>query len=1033
MKFQFKDQAYQLKAVDSVIRVFEGQPLQNGTSYQIDQGHVSGQTELILEDELTGYRNAEVVLSQDEIFKNIRQLQDENNIIPSKDLVKDLGCCQLDIEMETGTGKTYVYIRTMFELNRRYGWTKFIVVVPSIAIREGVNKTFEITADHFMEIYGKKVNFFVYNSDELSKLDSDFSQSADISVMIINTQAFNTSMKEEAKNKAARIIYDIRDEFQSRRPIDVISANRPIIILDEPQKMGGVATQKALKRFHPLFTLNYSATHKDAHNLIYVLDAIDAFNQRLVKKIDVIGFKIVNLQANSGYVYFDELILSTSHDPQVKLEIDVKGANGAMRRVTKVFDVGDSIYDESNELEEYRHGYVIDEIIVDPEDSSQSELRLSNGVKLHPKEACGNIEEKYKVRIQIRETLRAHFKKESELFAKGIKCLSLFFLDEVANYRCYDDDGNQLTGPYGKIFEEEYADALREFIEQADPKYRNYLENISPDETHTGYFSVDKKNHVINGKIDKNGDADDISAYDLILKNKERLLSLQEPVRFIFSHSALREGWDNPNVFQICTLRQSDSETRKRQEIGRGLRLCVNQQGQRQDIDVLEDKIQDVNRLTVVASESYEKFAKDLQDEFKNDRSARPEKVDVEFLTDKEFPLGNGKKYRFSKEESNNIFIQLCLKGYVDLKTGKPTDKFKDDVANNRLEPLTDEMTPYTEVASRVLQSIYNPSAINSMISNGAQAVVENRINENFDRKEFQELWKRINHYYNYSVNFDSEELINEAVKSINKSLSVSKLRIQITRASQKDRLSDHDLRSGEMLNKDEQSFENIGHDVKNHVRYDLLGKIASETKLTRRTVATILQRISPEKFAMYGDNPEQFIAETSRLILEQKSTMIVEHITYDKIEGCYDSSIFTEEKHSSCDKAFSGTKSVTDYVFTDGVAGKSIEYKFVEDLDKAKEVMVYAKLPKGFKIPTPMGNYSPDWAIAFNDHDSKIKHIFFVAETKGSLKKMDLRGVENAKIECAKALFAQLCIHENDVTYEQVTNYKDLMDKVMQ
>lgn len=460
MKLQFKIQQYQTDAVESTVDIFNGQPNQGLLDYKMDQGKVyvidNGkrieQKGISFSGYDTGYKNGEIVLSEDELLKNIHQIQTQNNIHLSNEVIKRLGACQLDIEMETGTGKTYVYMKTMFELNKRYGWTKFIVVVPSIAIREGVKKSFDITQDHFMELYGKKARYFVYNSDNLNQIDT-YSQSADISVMIINTQAFNTSMKEGGKNKYARIIYDKRDEFGSRRPIDVIAANRPIIILDEPQKMGGAATQTALARFNPLFTLNYSATHRETHNPVYVLDALDAYNQKLVKKIEVVGFELRNLKGTESYIYFDSVVLSKNEPPMVRMEIDVQSKSGNIKRTYKNVGEGDDLYYLSGEMEQYR-GYMLTEI--DP----RGKAIFGNGVTLSVKDIQGNITADHKARIQIRETIKAHFRKESALFKRGIKCLSLFFVDEVANYRQYDDDDNQKLGRYGEIFEQEYMDEL---------------------------------------------------------------------------------------------------------------------------------------------------------------------------------------------------------------------------------------------------------------------------------------------------------------------------------------------------------------------------------------------------------------------------------------------------------------------------------------------------------------------------------------------------------------------------------------------
>ena len=1025
MKLQFKIQQYQTDAVESTVNIFNGQPNQGLLDYKMDQGKVyvidNGkrieQTDFVVNKNDTDYKNGEIVLSEDELLKNIHQIQTQNNIHLSNEVIKRLGACQLDIEMETGTGKTYVYIKTMFELNKRYGWTKFIVVVPSIAIREGVKKSFNITQDHFMELYGKKARYFVYNSDNLNQIDT-FSQSADISVMIIHTQAFNTSMKEGAKNKYARIIYDKRDEFGSRRPIDVIAANRPIIILDEPQKMGGAATQTALARFNPLFTLNYSATHRETHNPVYVLDALDAYNQKLVKKIEVVGFELRNLKGTESYIYFDSVLLSKNEPPMVHLEIDVQSKSGNIKRAYKNVSEGDDLFYLSGEMEQYR-GYMLTEI-----DPLHGKAIFGNGITLNVKDIQGNITADHKARIQIRETIKAHFRKESALFKRGIKCLSLFFVDEVANYRQYDEDGNQQLGRYGEIFEQEYMAELNNNQNMFDPDYMSYLGSISAHATHAGYFSIDKKGHAINSALKRGSDqSDDISAYDLILKNKERLLSLDEPVRFIFSHSALREGWDNPNVFQICSLRQSNSVSQKRQEVGRGLRLCVDRYGVRQDNDALPEEVHKVNRLTVIASEGYATFVADLQHDIRQDLYDRPTKADVDFFTGKIVTCDDGAKYTITKNDAQEIYFQLRMKNYIT-KDGEVTETFRKACAEEALLPLADEFQPMSNSVMKLVQSIYDPSVLKGMIDDGSKTTTpDNKLNDNFMKKEFQELWRRINHKYAYTVSFDSEELIEKAVGAIDRELEVTQLSYVVTRGEQKDNATLDDMKYGEMMRQKESATEKLKTDIVSNVRYDLLGKISSATRLTRKTVATILSKIRPQKFCMYKANPEEFIRKVTRLIMEQKATIIVEHISYNRVEGKFDSDIFTQEKHGTIDRAFEGKKSIVDYVFTDSEG----ERKFVGQIDTAKEVAVYAKLPKGFHIPTPVGNYSPDWAIAFQE--GEVKHIYFVAETKGSMSSMDLREIEKSKISCAEKLFDQ--ISTSNVKYGKVDSFETLMDIV--
>ena len=1029
MKFNFKIQQYQTEAVDAIVRVFNGQPNYDRTIYIRDLGKPQANQQMQLamlnddDDDImsdTGYKNEVVELTDAQLLENIRAIQSENNIKSSDKLIGDIGRCSLDIEMETGTGKTYVYIKTMFELNKRYGWSKFIVVVPSVAIREGVKKSFEMTADHFMEQYSKKARFFIYNSSNLNELDN-FSSGSGINVMIINTQAFASSLKEDGKSKEARIIYSKRDEFGSRRPIDVIKANRPIIILDEPQKMGGEVTQKALKNFNPLFSLNYSATHAKEHNLVYVLDALDAFNKKLVKKIEVKGFEVKNLSGTNKYLYLENIILSPNKPPMAKLEIEVAQKAGHARKLF-TFAVGDDLYYKSGEMEQYKNGYVISDI-----EPLSGTVTFTGGTVIHQGEVIGDIVEQDMRRIQIRETIQSHFEKEEKLFEMGIKTLSLFFIDEVAKYRQYDEDGNELLGEYGKIFKEEYTAILNEYLTMFDTPYQKYLREIEIADTHKGYFSIDKKTgRSVNSALKRGSEfSDDISAYDLILKNKERLLSFGEPTRFIFSHSALREGWDNPNVFQICTLKHSDSSTQKRQEVGRGLRLCVNQTGNRMDMEVLGESIHNINKLTVIASESYKGFVTDLQSDIKKVLYDRPTAATSDYFKGK-FVKVDGKPTDIDEKAAGNIEFYLIQNGYVDMDR-KVTDKYRMDLEMGTLAPMPGSLAPMAEGVHTLVQAIFDESALARMIDDGKQTKIEkNELNKNFYKQEFQELWKRINHKYAYAVSFESSELIEKAIRHIDKELFVSELTYTVSKGEQTDEMSTNALERGEAFKTAKTRTTTLKRGEVSHIKYDLVGKIAEGTILTRKTVVEIIKGISPLKFAMYKANPEEFIAKVVRLINEQKATMIVEHISYDQIEGEYDSTIFTAEKTSaSIDKAFKATKHIQDYVFTDGYAEKSVERRFAEDLDNADEVCVYAKLPRGFHIPTPVGNYSPDWAIAFNE--GAVKHIFFIAETKGTMESLSMRPIERAKISCARKLFNE--ISTENVKYHDVDSYQRLLD----
>ena len=919
--------------------------------------------------------------------------------------------------METGTGKTYVYIKTMFELYKAYGWSKFIVVVPSIAIREGVKKSFEITQEHFMEHYGLKARFFIYNSSNLHQLD-EYSQNAGINVMIINTQAFNTTMNEDKNvegrsgNEAARIIYTKRDEFGSRRPIDVIKANRPIIILDEPQKMSGAATQNALKKnFNPLFSLNFSATHKTSHNLIYVLDALDAFKKKLVKKIEVKGFDLKNLSGTNRYMYLADIVIDRKKPPRARLEFEMKRGSG-IKRETRLLETGDSLYAASNELEEYK-GISIAEI-----DPVRAVVTFSNGESLATGEASGNVNEDDIRRIQIRETISSHFDKEEKLFEQGIKCLSLFFIDEVAKYRQYDEDGNEMLSEYGKVFEEEYTAALNERLTLFPTAYQNYLRGIETSDTHRGYFSIDKKGRAVDSKKARGSEfSDDISAYDLILKNKERLLSFVEPTRFIFSHSALREGWDNPNVFQICTLKHSDNVTAKRQEVGRGLRLCVNSQGERQDLDTCgESLVHGLNVLTVVASESYSGFVSDLQREIRADLYERPTKVSEGYFTGRNVMLGDD-MYSITANDATAIYNYLVRNDYVD-DHGMVTETYRTAAELGNLVPLKEELEPIGEDIHKLVQAIFDPGILDEMASNAHDTKVkDNPVNENW--KYFKELWDKINRRYAYSVDFSSKELVEKSISAINSDLRVAKLTYVITTG----------IQTGEDFGISNTNTKQLKRSHGSFAEYDLIGKVAKETVLTRKTVTEILSGISTEKLYLFKDNPEEFIAKVAGIINQQKASVVVEHITYaPSAEEPYSQDIFNMSRSSDeYAKAFNARNAIQDYIFTDGTAKDSIERRFAEDLDSAEEVVVYAKLPKGprgFYIPTPVGNYSPDWAISFKK--GSLKHIFFIAETKGSMDSLQLRPIEQAKITCAKKLFNEFSTSE--VKYHDVDTYQNLL-----
>lgn len=1032
MKFTYKIQQYQTEAVESIVSVFRGQPYFGPVSYRRELGEsfgaVNGQMHFYPTEELQlgiqggvdgfGFQNGMLMLSEDALLQNIREVQRNNNLKVSERLAEGLGRCSLDIEMETGTGKTYVYIKAIYELNKRYGWTKFIIVVPSIAIREGARKSFEMTQDHFMEQYGKKVRFFVYSSNNLSQLDA-FSSDFGINAMIINMQAFNASMKEGGRSKETKIIYGKRDEFASRRPIDVIKANRPILILDEPQKMGGNATQRALESFNPLFCLNFSATHATRHNLVFALDAVDAYNQRLVKKIEVKGIQVKNLRGTDHYMYLESILISPKHPPRARLEIEVAYQNSTNRE-TRICKVDDNLYEISKHMEQYK-GYRISEI-----DPMAGTVSFTNGAVAVQGEVSGDASEQNIRRIQIRETILSHLEKEEELYQKGIKTLSLFFIDEVAKYRQYDEDGVEVLGEYGKMFEQEYHSIVNGLLEGFDAPYQNYLKGIEVRDTHKGYFSIDKKGHAVNSATKRGWEgSDDSSAYHLIMEHKERLLSFEEPTRFIFSHSALREGWDNPNVFQICTLKHSDSTTMKRQEVGRGLRLCVDKTGHRVDVQVVgEELVHKINRLTVVASESYQKFVADLQKQLKEALSDRPTQASIEYFTGK-MVLMEGTPLKLGKAQAVLLYQYLVKSQYIDGEE-HVTEQYRKDLENHMLAPLPKELEQMGNGIHKLIQSIFCEGILGEMIEDGGRAKLpKNMLNENFAKEEFQTLWDAVNHKYAYTVNFDSSELIQKSINHLDNELYVPKLMYTLSVSQQKETMDAAQVREGNSFCKEKSYTMELRHTGTGQIKYDLIGKIAEGTMLTRKTAAAILKGIQPQTFAMYRNNPEEFIKKAIRLINEQKAAVVVEHISYSQTDGRYESTIFTAEKHTSMNRAYRAKKHIQDYVFLDGNAENSVEKRFAESLDSADEVCVYAKLPKGFSIPTPVGNYTPDWAIAF--HKGTVRHIFFVAETKGTMESLELRPVEKAKISCAKKLFHG--ISTEHIVYHEVSSYQDLLE----
>ncbi|MDX9790106.1 MAG: DEAD/DEAH box helicase family protein [Candidatus Kapabacteria bacterium] len=1040
MKLQFKEQQFQLDAVKSVVDCFAGQPIKTNRftlerskdiikkAKQIaaDKSY-SGTLELEVMESI-GYRNTPIQITDNQILENLKRVQFSNDIPESTQLERPKGLnlgYNLTIEMETGTGKTYTYIRTMFELNKEYGWSKFIIIVPSIAIREGVYKSFQVTQDHFQEIYNHKITPFIYNSSRPQDIEN-FASDSRISVMIINTQAFNASGKD-----ARRIKMEL-DQFGSRKPIEILAQTNPILIIDEPQSVDGEKTLESMQDFNPLFTLRYSATHKVEYNKVFRLDALDAYNRKLVKKIQVKGINLKGTTGTNGYLYLENIIVSKDKAPTALVEYEMRNASGATKRVRQKLSKGANLFDLSGNMPQYKN-QVIQEI-----DGYLNKIVI-NGIELFAGEVIGDFYEQDFRRIQIRETIQSHLKKEKQLFDKGIKVLSLFFIDSVEKYKQYNELGEEVSGEYAKIFEEEYNKLRSEFLDLFHQEYNEYLKENDPsivhkgympsnyfsfierdsaDKLHRGYFSIDKKKQMVDPSVKRGKeDSEDISAYDLIMKDKERLLSFDEPTRFIFSHSALKEGWDNPNVFQICALKHSDATIRRRQEVGRGMRLCVNEHGNRLDFETVGEQVHEINRLTVIASESYEEFARGLQSEIAATLKDRPQKAEVDFFIGKLVTDTFGQSIRLTEDASKKLNKFLYKNDILD-DEDKITVEGKVKIESNQV-PLPENLEPFREDITKLLKSIYTGEGIN--IENDRNNV-EVAVNSNFHKKEFQELWNRINIKSIYEVKFDSDKLIEDSKNRINKDLHIADRSYEV-KEGVLEQTTKQKIDNKEAIQITSRSTKKLDSDVYTNTTYDIIGEMVNTTNLKRTSVVSILKKINPNKFYLIRKNPEEFIAKCSKLINETKASLIINNIVYHKTEDRYDAkTVFTNSKESLRQSDIL-KKHIYDYLISDS----KVEKEFANALEASEEVTVYAKLPKGFFITTPVAKYSPDWAIVFDKN--KVRHIYFVAETKGTDSDIEKRGIENLKIHCAEEHFKE--ISNCEVKFATVSSYEKMLDLV--
>jgi len=988
MKLHFEPNLdYQHTAIESVCDLFRGQEICR-TEFTVTRDALSEQQALAFAQNDLGIGNR-LHLLDDELLTNLCDIQIRNGLKPSSSLASG----DFTVEMETGTGKTYVYLRTIFELNRRYGFTKFVIVVPSVPIKEGVYKTLQITEEHFRALYANTpFDFFLYDSSKLGQV-RNFATSPHIQIMVVTVGAIN---KKDVNN-----LYKDSEKTGGEKPIDLIKATQPILIVDEPQSVdGGLEGQgkKALAEMNPLCTLRYSATHADKHHMLYRLDAVDAYERKLVKQIEVASLEVEGGH-NKGYVK----LLSTSNKKgtfSAKIELDVQRGTSVSRESVTV--------QPGDDLQQITKRAVYADYLVQNIGCKAGEeyLELSNQEKpLRLGEAIGDVDGDALKRLMIRRTIEEHLDKELRLRPQGIKVLSLFFIDAVEHYRSYTADGTQVKGKYAVMFEEEYRKAA------AKPKYRTLFNEVDLEsdatEVHNGYFSIDKNKRWTDTAENNQGNRDNAErAYNLIMKDKEELLGFESKLKFIFSHSALREGWDNPNVFQICAIREIGTERERRQTLGRGLRLCVNQQGERL-------RGFDINTLTVIATESYEQFAENLQKEIEADTGIRFGIVEKHQFAAIPVTDEAGRSTSLGVTQSEAIWNHLKEAGYVDAK-GKVQDHLKKALKDSTLElpePFKAQLQQVKDVLRKLAGRLDIKNADERKPIKTRQAVLHS--------EEFQALWNRIKHKTTYRVQFDNEKLVSECAKAIGECPPITKTRVQIRKA-------DLAIGRGGVSSEETAAAAPITIDEIDIELPDLLTDLQDKTQLTRRSLVRIL--IDSARLDDFKRNPQQFIELATESINRTKRLALVDGIKYQRIgdEHYYAQELFEQEELTGYLKnMLAATKSVHEHVVYDS---SGVERTFAEQLEKNETVKVYAKLPGWFKVPTPLGTYNPDWAVLV-EKDS-TERLYFVVETKSSLFTDDLRDKEGAKIACGKAHFKALAVGENPAEFITARNIDDLMAK---
>ncbi len=1006
MKIKFENSLeHQLEAIEAIVGIFQGQEICK-TTFTVEK-NIRQMRLGTVENEL-GIGN-KLLLFPEEIQENLNSIQTKNGLPITKKLSqKDYN---FSVEMETGTGKTYVYLRTILEMNKRYGFTKFIIVVPSIAIKEGVKKSLEITKEHFKELYDNIIyDYFVYESKKIDQI-RNFAVNDCIQIMVINIDAFN---------KDTNIINIERDQANGYRPIDYIQQCSPIVIIDEPQNMESERAKEALKNLNPLCTLRYSATHKEKYNSVYKLDSIDAYEKQLVKQIEVATVGVTDSN-NTEYIKLNS-VKTNKNGISAKLELDIKSGKAVVRKEV-VVKKGDILSEKAKR--DIYDGYIVNDIYCELGNEWIDLVK----VNLKLGQVNGGQDPILIKRLQIRKTIQEHFEKQKRLRPLGIKVLSLFFIDKVSNYRVYDEDGKAQLGNYAEIFEEEYIDII-----EKNPEYNKLSDSSMPlfqraSKAHDGYFSIDKKKNKSGKDVefykDTKGTTDaDNDTFNKIMRDKEKLLSFSEPLSFIFSHSALKEGWDNPNVFQICTLNETTSEMKKRQEIGRGLRIAVNQHGER--VRGFE-----VNTLTVMANESYDNFVTSLQSEMEKDEGIKFGYIEDHIFSNIVIKVKThdeaGKEYTkedyLGHSKSKEIFKALVEYGYVEI-SGKATDKLKKDLLEKEVEIPTE----FSDIKEKIVEKLKSSSG--RLIIRNADEKVKVEINKNiYLGEDFRELWNKVKYKTTYSVDFNEEKLINECSKILSESVYIpfqkvlfTKTRLEITKGGI---LEGKELQIEDSLN-GEQYKENFQLP-------DIISYLQNETNLTRKTIVDIL--IKSKTLNSFKKDPQKYLEQVSELIKRTMQSFIVDGIRYEKIgeNEYYCQELFETEDlfgylKTAQDKKsnmIESKKSPYSHIIFDS---ETIENPFAQEMEKSQNVKVYAKLPNWFKIETPLGNYNPDWAVLISSTgDSNGEKLYFVVETKGSIFSGDLRGNEKAKIDCGKSHFRAL---ETGVSFELADNFDKLKSK---